>query len=62
MYFYFRVRDYRTIVVDFLIDQFFTELFLPLCRLQIRHLTSSQPHSVKNYLARVEQLFKEHRI
>ena len=31
--FYFGVKDHQIIVVDFLIDQFFSKLFLPLYRL-----------------------------
>ena len=48
--YYFEVGDYWYFIVDFPVDIFIGEGFIPIIKVEIYHLTLSQPNIVKNYL------------
>ena len=58
---YFGVGDHRCFVLDFSVDTFLGEGFVPICKPEMRRLTSKQPKAVQNYLRKAESLFLHHK-
>ena len=58
--FYFRAGNHRLFVLDFQLETILGSEFIPICKVDIKRLISSQLQSVTNYIERSEQLFEEH--
>jgi len=60
--FYFGVGDLWAMIVDFDINLFLGQNYIPIYRPHARRLISKQPRVVKAYILKVEKLFLEHHI
>ena len=59
---YFRVGDHRCFILNFHIEKFLGEEFIPIYKPEIRRLTTKQPKAVHNYIQRAKTLFHHHQI
>ena len=57
---YFGVGDHRCFILDFLIELFLGDRFIPIYKPEIWRLTTKQPKAVQNYISRVESLIIHH--
>ena len=60
--YYFKVKDYRCIVLDFLCKLFLEDKFISICRPEMEWLISKQPKAVRNYLEIVKVLCTYYKI
>ena len=59
---YFVVSNHRYFIIDFPMDSFIGDRFIPIVRLEIIHLTFSNKGATERYLSQAQSLFYHHKI
>ena len=60
--YYFEVGNYHYFIINFLIEIFLGEGFIPIVKVEIRRLTSTQLKAVRNHLSKATYNFKYYKI